>query len=437
MHTTFRWFALSLLSGLVACSISPSKTLSPTPIMLLTVEVQSNIPTAFSASLAEASKSPASSTPVPGVVSVGANTPTAQVIESIAAVQMQAQDMRREGNSVKVSVCFEPPDDMDWGIDQAILRFVGGQAPMESAEWLELDSSIGLEEKSRRCEEIVFSVPEQADISNSILVVQRLRASLSEFDYCDTYLNAIQPTLEARQSGIQLECIPGDHSANLTVITRSDSLSQEEAERIVYDFYTMPGLWKFHFDNPPTFIIDSLPYQVSLRASNFRWEADSVKIDLCAQIDNSDWDAWQVVDGILQFQGREDRYFGTSTQLRRVSPEGAKIGKYCGTLQGFPNLGALPETAKTSDFSLTITSLIPDVEIGKVCSTYLEQVQSRLDEAGFGLQVQCGKTQQGHYALQVVDPPPAFGLSAAAFERVLGNVGLFLTVEGPWKIAFD
>ena len=349
------------------------------------------------------------------------------------ALQIQVKDLRQEGEHVKATMCFEVPDQADWGIDHASLRYTGGETSFESEETLEYQPPLAGGALGYRCQEIIFTVPVQSDLSKATLTIHGLRAFPNEGEYCERYLNEAQPTLTARQTGIKIGCTQSGNGFNLTVISKPNSLSLEEAQRTVYDFYTIPGPWIFPFSNPPIFDFQPLAYTVKASASNFRQEGEMVKVDVCMQIDNADWEAWQVQEGILQYAGREDRYFGTSAQLRRVSPAGARHGKYCGTLDGFPELGEIPATARASDFILTVTSLIPDVNVSNRCTTYLEQIQQRLDEKGMGIRVQCGKTAMGDYALQPVDQPASLGLSQESVGRVLSNIGLFLSLPGPWS----
>ena len=364
------------------------------------------------------------------------STPAANLTEPYPGVQIWAGDIRREGNYASASVCYDLPDDSDWMIDQAIFRYNRGEASLDSAGLLEL-VPLSLDGKEgHRCDEVTFIIPDQADLSHVTLTVERLRAIPNEGEYCDIYLNKVQPTLDARQAGIKLECTRVDHGYKLSVLEKPDSLSQEEAERAVYDFYTISGPWTFQFNELPNLIFDPLPYKVKANASNFQREGDLIKIDVCFQIDNNDWDAWQVQEGIIQYAGQEDRSFGTTAQLNRISPANAKIVKYCGSLEDFPNLGEMPVDAKASDFTLTITSLIPVINNSNLCSTYLGQVQKQLDRQLTGIRVQCGRSATGEYVLQSVDLPGSVRLSQAAMERVLANVGLFASLQGPWTFVF-
>jgi hypothetical protein len=350
---------------------------------------------------------------------------------------MQIKDLRQEGDHLKATLCFDMPDQANWGIDHASLGYTGAETTFESAETLENQSPLADGTQGYRCQEISFVIPAQSDLSNATLTVQGLRASLGEGEFCERYLNEAQPTLTAQQTGIIIGCTQSGNGFNLTVISKPDSLSLEQAQRTVYDFYTIPGPWIFPFSNPPVFDFQPLAYTVKASASNFHRDGEMVKVDVCMQIDNADWEAWLVQEGILQYAGREDRYFGTEAQLRRVSPAGARNGKYCGTLDGFPELGEIPATARASDFVLTITSLIPDVNVSNLCTTYLEQIQQRLDEKGMGIRVQCGKTAMGDYALQPVDQPASLGLSRESIGRVLSNIGLFLSLPGSWSFKFN
>ena len=76
------------------------------------------------------------------------------------------------------------------------------------------------------------------------------------------------------------------------------------------------------------------------------------------------------------------------------------------------------------------------LDINNLCTMYLGKVQRQLDGQKAGIRVQCGKSATGEYALQVVDLPESIRLSKAAMERVLGNVELFLSLQGSWAFTF-
>jgi hypothetical protein len=435
MRASYNLFVLSFVIILIACTTPVSQTgQAPTPMLPTPTMVNArSAATPFKVTTVIMT----SSTPPVGPDSTEIpSTPTIIVFPSLPrpTLQMQVKDLRQEGYYFKGMVCFDVPDGADWMIDHASLQYSGGETSFESAETLESQPPLADGTQGYRCQEISFMIPAQANLSNATLTIQGLRASLGEGEFCERYLNEAQSTLTARQTGIEIGCTQSGNGFNLTVNAKPDSLSLEEAQRIIYDFYTIPGPWTFLFSNPPVFIFKPLVYNVKAAASNFRREGELIKVDVCVQIDNTDWEAWLVKEGILEYAGLEDRYFGTSAQLQRVSPANAWTGKYCGILGGSPNLGEIPVNAKASDFILTINSLVPDVNISNLCTIYLEHVQQRLDEKGIGIRAQCGRIASGGYALKPVDLPVSIGLSRAAVERVLSNVGLFFTLQGPWRL---
>jgi hypothetical protein len=351
-------------------------------------------------------------------------------------IDMQLEDLRREGEKLKAVICFQTPNNMDWIIDHASLQYSVGEISFESSEQLDYQTPATEAISGSICEEITFPVPVHADLSSARIKIQGLRAALNEADYCTRYLGEVQPTLTARQTGIILACDQSNQSLNLKVVSKPDSLRMDQAQNILDDFYTISDTWTFPFGNPPVFTFEPLDYGVKANASNFHHEGESVQFDMCLQINNSDWDAWLVQEGILKYMGQKDLYFGTSAQLRRVSPANAHFGLYCGVVQGLPGFIQLPANANKSDFTFTIASLIPDINPGNLCTTYLGHLQKRLVEQGIDLQLQCESTASGTYTLQASEIPLSLGLSDAAIERVLANVALFLYLQGSWTLDF-
>jgi len=429
----YKWFLLILLTSLVSCSTTQPSVDS---ILFSSEAAQTNISSAGSSPISPTLTAIPQSTPWQSSRNTDIPSFTVELTKVANDLLVWAEDIRREGDLVKVLVCYELPDHSDWMIDHAFLDYKEGDTSLESTELIELDPPSSDGKKGRRCDEVTFPIPEKVDLSHVSLTVEQLRATPNEGEYCYVYNNEVQPTLDARQTGIKLECNDVDHGYELSVLEKPDSLSQEEAERLVYDFFTISGPWVSQFSEVPDFIFDPLPYSVKPNGSTFLREGDLFKIDLCVQINNNDWEAWQVQEGILQYAGKEDRYFGTTTQLHRISPVNAKIAKYCGILEGFPNLGEIPINAIASDFTLTITSIIPVINNSNLCSTYLEQVQNQLGRRMYGAQVQCGKSITGKYVLQSVNSPKSIRLSKSAWERVLANVRLFTFLQGPWTFDF-
>ena len=380
-----KYIFLILLTSLVSCATPaslPGETFAPASTPSQTI--QSPVVETLTKTQLATPKPVLLGTPV-----APSPTPAAPATQLPSNLKVWAEDLRREGNAVKVMVCFELPDDADWVVDQAVLRYAGGEVSFTSAEWLELQPPPIDGEKGYRCQELGFTVPGYADLTSTDLIINRLIA------------------------------YPGEGEINNNNI-----------------FPTVQGSWTFPFENPPFFIFDPLPYRVKAEAMNLRQEGDTVKVDVCFQMDNTDWETWQVQEGILQYAGQEDRYYGTAAWLNRVSPPNARIRQYCGTLEGSPNFTDFPAATKPSDFSLTITSLIPVVDSSNLCTTYLQRVQEKLDEHRLGIQVQCGKTRAGSYGIQAANMLDYSGVSQSGLERIFSNVGLFSSLTGPWTFNF-
>ena len=60
----------------------------------------------------------------------------------------------------------------------------------------------------------------------------------------------IQQTLNERGIAIQLGCVDSNGVQTMQIVSKPDTMSQEEAEQIVYsdEFYTVKGPWAFAFN---------------------------------------------------------------------------------------------------------------------------------------------------------------------------------------------
>jgi hypothetical protein len=60
----------------------------------------------------------------------------------------------------------------------------------------------------------------------------------------------IQQTLTERGIAIALDCVDSNGVEVMQILSKPDTMSQEEAEQIVYsdEFYTVRGPWSFTFN---------------------------------------------------------------------------------------------------------------------------------------------------------------------------------------------
>jgi hypothetical protein len=103
----------------------------------------------------------------------------------------------------------------------------------------------------KRCDTLSFlNIPPDADLSNVTLTIDAIAAPPRAEDYCTIYMPKIQQSLNERAIAITLDCADVNGVQIMQIITRPDSMSQEEAEQIVYsdEFYTVKGPWSFTFN---------------------------------------------------------------------------------------------------------------------------------------------------------------------------------------------
>jgi hypothetical protein len=69
-------------------------------------------------------------------------------------------------------------------------------------------------------------------------------------DYCAIYMPKIQQALVERGIAITLDCADLNGVQSMQILSKPDTMSQEEAEQIVYsdEFYTLKGPWSFTFN---------------------------------------------------------------------------------------------------------------------------------------------------------------------------------------------
>lgn len=218
---------LTFLAVLVsACAAGPT----PPPVYLPTLEVAPATPFM-------------DTTSYPSV-----QAPEAASVQAVSGFEVQFQSARREGKQVYIDVCFTLPDSSDWTIWNAHLEYAG-QSISEFGTTLLSTQEPANGQPGRRCDTLQFYVPPDADLSAVTLVVESLAAPPREGEYCTVYMPKIQQAMIERGTGITLACVDHEGIASMEITGKPDTMSQEEAELIVYsdEFYTVRGPWSFTF----------------------------------------------------------------------------------------------------------------------------------------------------------------------------------------------
>ena len=106
-------------------------------------------------------------------------------------------------------------------------------------------------QSGQRCDTHFFlNVPPDADLSNMAVTIDAIGSTPRAEDYCTIYMPKIQQALNERGQAITLDCPDVNGQRTMQVISKPDTMSQEEAEQIVYspEFYTVTGPWSFTFN---------------------------------------------------------------------------------------------------------------------------------------------------------------------------------------------
>lgn len=174
--------------------------------------------------------------------------PEAASVQAVSGFEVQFQSARREGKQVYIDVCFTLPDSSDWTIWNAHLEYAG-QSISEFGTTLLSTQESANGQPGRRCDTLQFYVPPDADLSAVTLVVESLAASPRQGEYCTIYMPKIQQAMIERGTGITLACVDHEGIASMEITGKPETMSQEEAELIVYsdEFYTVRGPWSFTF----------------------------------------------------------------------------------------------------------------------------------------------------------------------------------------------
>jgi len=171
-------------------------------------------------------------------------------VQSSSGIEVRVDSARRDGKEVYVDVCFTLLDTSDWSIWGASLQYAGGAVVDFGSTLLSIQDAVE-GQSGLRCDQLsFFNIPPDADLSTAIITIDAIAAPPRAEDYCTIYIHKIQQTLNERGIAIQLDCVDSDGGQIMQIVSKPDTMSQEEAEQIVYsdEFYTVKGPWSFVFD---------------------------------------------------------------------------------------------------------------------------------------------------------------------------------------------
>ena len=172
------------------------------------------------------------------------------VMQQTGGIDISADRAWRDGKQVNVDVCYTLPDNSDWSIWGASLQYAGQTISDFGTTMLSVQEPAGTQ-SGKRCDTLSFvDVPPDADLSNVAVVIDALAASPQPEDYCSIYMPKIQQALSERGVAITLGCSDVNGVQNMQITSKPDTMSQEEAEKIVFsdEFYSVKGPWSFTFN---------------------------------------------------------------------------------------------------------------------------------------------------------------------------------------------
>lgn len=174
----------------------------------------------------------------------------ASAVQTTSGIEVRVNRAWRDGKEVHAEVCYTLLDMSDWSIWGANLQYAGGSIIDFSSTMLSLQEAVE-GQSGIRCDDLsFFNVPPDADLTSAIVTIDAIAAPPRAEDYCTIYLPKIQQTLNERGIAILLGCVDSAGVQIMQILSKPDTMSQEEAEQIVYsdEFYTVRGPWSFAFN---------------------------------------------------------------------------------------------------------------------------------------------------------------------------------------------
>lgn len=171
-------------------------------------------------------------------------------VQSTSGIVVQVNRAWRDGKEVHAEVCYTLLDNSDWSIWSASLQYTGGSTTDFGSTMLSLQESAE-GQSGVRCDDLsFFNIPPDADLTTAIITIDAVAAPPRAEEYCAIYMPKIQQTLNERGIAITLGCVDSGGVQSMQIVSRPDTMSQEEAEQIVFsdEFFSVKGPWSFAFN---------------------------------------------------------------------------------------------------------------------------------------------------------------------------------------------
>lgn len=175
---------------------------------------------------------------------------SAAPVQSASGINVRVDRAWRDGKEVHAEVCYSLPDTFDWSIWSASLQYAGGSVIDFGSTMISLQEAAE-GQSGVRCDDLsFFNVPPDADLTNAVISIDAIAAPPRADEYCTIYIYKIQQALSERGIAITLACVDSAGVQVMQIVGKPDTMSQEEAEQIVYsdEFYTIRGPWVFAFN---------------------------------------------------------------------------------------------------------------------------------------------------------------------------------------------
>lgn len=168
----------------------------------------------------------------------------------VSGIDVRVERAWQEGKQVYAEVCFTLPDPSDWIIWKANLKYDSFILDQFGATLLSSQAPTDDGQPGLRCDTLEFYVPPDANLSTVIVRIESIAPSSHENDYCTIYMPKIQQAFNERGIAITLACTDINGIATMQIVSKPETMSQEEAEQLVYndEFFTIKGPWEFTFN---------------------------------------------------------------------------------------------------------------------------------------------------------------------------------------------
>ena len=168
----------------------------------------------------------------------------------VSGIDVRVERAWQEGKQVYADVCFTLPDASDWTIWKASLKYADVLLQEYGATLLSSQEPTGDGQPGLRCDTLEFYVPPDANLSTVTVSIEAIASFPRQEDYCTIYMPKIQQSFNERGIAITLDCVDVDGVTTMQIVSKPETMSQEEAEQLVYsdEFFTITGPWEFTFN---------------------------------------------------------------------------------------------------------------------------------------------------------------------------------------------